>query len=185
MHALLPGRAGHVPAGGLIAGILPPRDEPGEFISLVQRAAQHPAAADLPDVIAPGERADLHEKRTFPVDLGRVHLMDDRFEKGVHSFVRVLMEVLHEPAVEAGAVQNREMRLLVRRPQIEEEIERLVQRVVGAGVRTIDLVDDDDGAESQPERAHEHVPGLRHRPFVGVHEEENRIDHREHPLHLA
>ena len=112
-------------------------------------------------------------------------MLNDRLEEGVHPVPRVGGEVPHEPAVQPRAVQDGEMRLLVARPEVDEEIERRVQGVVGAGVRAVDLVDDHDRAKTEPQGAHQHVAGLRHRPLVGVHEEQDRVDHREHPLDLA
>ena len=49
----------------------------------------------------------------------------------------------------------------------------------------VDLVDDDDRLEAELERLLRDEARLRHRPFVGVDEQQHRIDHAQHALDLA
>ena len=135
--------AGHVPAGVLIAGILPLRDEPGEFIPLVQRAAQHPAAADLPDIIAPGERADLHEKRTRPGRPWAAERSRTIVSKraSIPSCASLSRSLTNQPS-RPEPYRTGKCACSSVAPRSRKQIERLVQRVIGAGVRTIDFVDD-------------------------------------------
>ena len=74
-------------------------------------------------------------------------------------------------------VDDREIGLFIARAELQEEIERLVERLVRSRARTVDLVEDDDRAEPQPERPHQHVTGLGHGPFVRVHQQQHRIHH--------
>ncbi len=99
--------------------------------------------------------------------------------------MRFFLQVAHKPAVEARAIENREMRLFVGGAQLDKKIERLVKSKVGTGIGAVDFIDNDNRPESKPKGAHEDIPGLGHRTFVGVNEEQNRVDHREHPLYLA
>ena len=41
------------------------------------------------------------------------------------------------------------------------------------------------GRSPKPERPHEHVARLRHGALVGVHQQQHRVHHAEHPLDLA
>ena len=52
-------------------------------------------------------------------------------------------------------------------------------------VRAVNLVDHDDDAVSQLQRAGEDEAGLRHGTLRGVHQQDDAVDHLEHPLHLA
>ena len=47
------------------------------------------------------------------------------------------------------------------------------------------LIYNDYRTQAELQRAHKHVARLRHRPFVGVHEQKDGIDHRKHALDLA
>ena len=111
--------------------------------------------------------------------------LDDGLEERVHALVRVVLEVADDPAVQGRAVEHGEVGLVVVGAQLEEEVEGLVEGAVRVGVGAVDLVDDDDGAQAQAQRAHQHVAGLRHRAFVGVHQQQHRVDHGQHALDLA
>ncbi len=93
--------------------------------------------------------------------------------------------VVDDPALEGRAEDHREVGLRVGGAQFEEEVEGLVEGPLRVGLRAVDLVNDDDGAESEAQGSHEHVARLRHGPFVGIHQQKHRVDHRKHPLHLA
>ncbi len=97
----------------------------------------------------------------------------------------VLVDVVDDPALEAGAVEHREVELLVVGAQLDEEVEGLVQRARRIGVGPVGLVDDDDGPQPEAERPHEHVARLRHGALVGVDQQQHRVDHAEHALDLA
>ena len=66
-----------------------------------------------------------------------------------------------------------------------EEIEDLVDHLVGAGGGAIDLVDDEDRIQTGGERLAGHEARLRHRALHRIHHEQHRVDHRQDPLHLA
>ena len=97
----------------------------------------------------------------------------------------VLVEVVHDPALEPRAVEHRKVELLVGRGELDEQIEGLVEGARRVGVGPVRLVDDDDRPQPQTKRAHEHVAGLGHGAFVGVDQQEHRVDHAEHALDLA
>ena len=117
--------------------------------------------------------------------LGGGTSVDDGLEEGVHALVRVGVGVADDPALQGRAVDHREVGLVVGGAQFEEEVEGLVEGAVRVGVGAVDLVDHHDGAQAQAQRPHEHVAGLRHGAFVGVHQQQHRVDHGEHALHLA
>ena len=87
-----------------------------QLVADPEAACEHAAAADAADVVAPGERADLHEEGRVLVDLGRRHLLDDRLEEVVHAGVGELRSSAGErPPPSAGAPRARALRAGTRR----------------------------------------------------------------------
>ena len=186
------------------------RLDAAQLVADGQTALQHASAADAPDVVAPGERADLHEKRRVEVDLGGRHRGHDGLEQVAHAargkldahgrredaavgqvllavalLAAVLLDVVDDPALEARAVKHGKVELLVGGAQLDEQVEGRVERARRVGVGPVGLVDDHDGPQPQAQRAHEHVAGLGHGAFVGVDQQEHGVDHAEHALYLA
>ena len=85
----------------------------------------------------------------------------------------------------AGAVEDREIELLVGRVERGEEVEDLVDDFGDAGVGPVDLVDRDDRLQADLQRLADDEFGLRHRPFRGIDENDGAIDHRQDALDLA
>ena len=52
-------------------------------------------------------------------------------------------------------------------------------------VGPVDLVDDHDDPVAQLQRTAQHEAGLRHRPFGGIHQQDDAVDHLQDALHLA
>ena len=97
----------------------------------------------------------------------------------------VLLDVVDDPALEARAVEHGKVELLVGGAQLDEQVEGGVEGARRVGVGPVGLVDDHDGPQPQAQRAHEHVAGLGHGTFVGVDQQEHRVDHAEHAFDLA
>ena len=89
------------------------------------------------------------------------------------------------PAVTTGAVDHREVELVVGRAQVHEEVEDLVQHLVGAGVRAVDLVDHHQRLEAVLEGLLEDEARLRHRALEGVDQQQDGVRHRQGSLHLT
>ena len=69
--------------------------------------------------------------------------------------------------------------------EVHEQLVHLVDDLGDAGVGPVDLVDHEDHGQVAGERLAEHETGLRQRPFGGVDEQHDAVDHRERPLDLA
>ena len=69
--------------------------------------------------------------------------------------------------------------------ELDEEVEGLVEDLLDPGVRTVDLVDDDDGPEAQLQGLLEHEPGLRQGAFRSVDEQQDAVDHPQDAFDLA
>ena len=69
--------------------------------------------------------------------------------------------------------------------EFDEQVEHHRMDIADAGVRPVDLVDDDDRLEAGGERLLEHEPRLRERPFRGIHQHERAVGHLQDALDLA
>jgi hypothetical protein len=78
-----------------------------------------------------------------------------------------------------------EIKLLCRGAEFNNELQRLVHNFHRAGIRTVYLVDNDDGNLFEFERFSEHKARLRHAAFKRVNEQQNAVHHLEDALHLA
>ena len=164
--------AGDLPLALVAAGrgdVEPARRGAAQLVAHAQAALQHAAAADAADVVAPGQRADLHEEGRLLVDLRRRHVATIVSKRSFmpasassariwstarrrlradaprgRLFALVLVEVVDDPALEARAVQDGKVELFVAGPQLDEEVEGLVEGARGVGVGPVGLVHDDD-----------------------------------------
>ena len=91
----------------------------------------------------------------------------------------------HRAALSGDRRDDGKLDVVIRCFEIEEELVDLVENGLCPCVGTVDLVDDDHGGQIAGERLGQHVPGLRHRTFGGVHQQEHAVDHGERPLDLS
>ena len=155
-----------------------------DALAVVQRAREHTADTDAPDEVGVVDRADLHRDRTVDVDVRRRDVLDDRVEQRNHVHV-VVIGLVAGVAVDRAGVDDGEVELRVVGAEIEHELEHLVDDLVRAGARTVDLVDDDHRLQAMLERVLEHETGLRHRALEGVDDEQAAVGHLQDALDLA
>ena len=86
-----------------------------------------------------------------------------------------------------GAVDDREVEALgvLVVEEVQEQLVGLVDDLADAGVRAVDLVDDEDDRQLLVERLAQDEAGLGQRALGGVHEQEHPVDHLEAALDLA
>ena len=85
----------------------------------------------------------------------------------------------------AAGVDVREIGQAVVGPQLQEELEDLVEHLVGPGVGAIDLVDHHDRLQAALQGLGEHEAGLRHGAFGRIDQHQRPVGHPQHALHLA
>jgi hypothetical protein len=66
-----------------------------------------------------------------------------------------------------------------------EQVEHVVQNLIGPRIGAINLIQDHDGFQATAQRLGEHELGLRHRAFQGVHQQKAAVHHAENTLNLA
>src|SRR5471032_234052 len=152
-----------------------------DVLARFDTAARDTANADLADVGRVVQRGDLHLQRTVRIVVTRWHVLEDGFEQRGHvAFTH--FRVQRSVAVQRRSVDDREVQLLVGGAQLVEQFEGLVDGPLGARARTIDLVDDDDRLQAQRQRFTRDETGLWHRAFLGIDQQQHRVDHRQHAL---
>ncbi len=168
----------------LAAALLALAVDDGDRLARLDPAAVDPADADQADVAGVVEAGDLHLERARRIHIRRRHVLDQRLEQRVEV---ALGHVRRQPgvAVERRCEDDREFQLLVGRAQLVEQVEGLVDHPVRTRARTVDLVDHDDRPEAHRESLLGDESRLRHRAVDGVDQQQHRIDHGQHALHLA
>jgi hypothetical protein len=149
----------------------------------------HPAVDDAADdqpshVVVPVERGGPELEPVPLVELGG----GDRLEQGLEERGQGLGLVGERPLGDALArvgVEHRELELLHRRVQIDEEVVDLVEHLGGAGVLAVDLVDDHHRGEPGLERLLQHEAGLGQRPLRRIHQQQHPVHEGQGPLDLA
>ena len=129
------------------------------------------------------KRADHAERAGM--DGRRRHMLDDEVEQRAEALVLGAFRIFRHPAVAAGAVEDREVELVVGGVERGEQVEHFVDDLDMARVGPVDLVDDHDRLQADLERLADHELGLRHRAFGGVNQHDRRIHHRQDALNLA
>jgi hypothetical protein len=99
-------------------------------------------------------------------------LLEERREEGVLAVGRSAAETLARVAVE-----HRELELLFRGVEIDEQVVDLVDHLVDARVGAVDLVDYHDRRQVGLERLAQHEAGLRQRALGGIDEQHDAVDH--------
>ena len=111
--------------------------------------------------------------------------VEQRVEVLVVGHLAVARLVHRRPAGPRGAVDDRELDLLVGGVQVEEQRVGLVDDLVDPGVRAVGLVDHQHHRQLRLQRLAQHEPGLRQRALGGVDQQHDAVDHHQRPLHLA
>ena len=118
-------------------------------------------------------------------EVAAVELEDVAHEKGVaNGEVGFVFDHMSE-FVAADGVDEGKVELRLGRVQIAKEVEDLFVHFVGARVRAVDLVDDDDDRETEFETLPKNEARLGQGPFRSVDQQEGRIGHEQRPLDLS
>jgi hypothetical protein len=155
-----------------------------DALAALHAAALQPAEHDLALVVIEARHRREQLRRAVAVHVRRRDLAEDRIEQRLEGRADV-------PVVGAGRADERvrvdglELGLRLRRAEVEEQVEGLVEHVVRPRVRAVDLVHHEDRAVTALERLAQHELRLRHRAIHRVHEQEDAVDHVHHPLDLA
>ena len=116
--------------------------------------------------------------------LGRLDVLQDQVEQRVHVLALAVQRRVG-PTADARGIDMRKVQLLVAGAQVGEQVEHVVQRLVGLGCGLVDLVQHDDRAQAQGKRLGGHELGLGHRAFGRIDQQADAVDHRQDAFDLA
>ncbi len=89
------------------------------------------------------------------------------------------------PTCASRGVDDGEFDLLVVGAQVDEQAENFVHHGSSAGVRAVDFVDDQDGHQAVLEGLLHDEPGLGHRSFGRVHDQQRPVHHVQDALDFS
>ena len=130
------------------------------------------------------DRADEHLQRTFLISLRSRNVIQDRLKQGAHILLFV-REVTNSVTVTGGSKYERAVELLIRSVQIDQKLEHLINDLIRAGFRTVDLVNANDDGKIQRQGMLQNELGLRHGAFKSVNNKDNAVDHFQNALDLT
>ena len=88
-------------------------------------------------------------------------------------------------ALAGVGAEDREIELLIGGVEIDEEVVDLVENLGRAGIGAVDLVDDDDGRQSELERLGQDKTSLGQRPLGGIYQQQHTVHHLQRALDLT
>ncbi len=147
-------------------------------------SALHASDADQALIAVVVQRGDLHLERAVGVHVRGRDVLDDGLQQTGHV---ALGHAGVQPGktVQGGGEHDREVQLLVGRTQAIKQVEHLVHGPVGARAGAVHLVDHHDRLEAHREGLLGDEAGLGHWAVDCVHQQQHRVDHRQHTFDLA
>ena len=148
----------------------------GNLLILSQAAPLNAANGDAAHKLVIVDGADQHLERFIRIGLRSRNIFENCLKQGRQIRTHGVGGIGRR-AVAAGAKQHGAVQLLRRGIQVHEKLQHLVDDLVNALVRTVDLVDHHDDPVAQLQRLRENEAGLGHRTLGGVHQQNNAVDH--------
>ena len=155
----------------------------GDFHAVLEGATVHASHGDTSHVAAVVQRRDEHLGITLD-HFGLGDVLDDGVEHG-GDVVGGLLPVLAHPAFLGRTEDGGEVELVLVGVEVAHQVKDHLLYLVGAAVGLIDLVDDNDGLETELQGLLQYKSRLGHRTLKGVHQQQTAVSHVEHALYLA
>ena len=139
---------------------------------------------DAADVFVMNRVVHQELQRRVWVAFGGGEPFDERFEER-REVARFVFELPFGNPVFSNRVDVREVGLFVGGAKVAEQIEDFVEGLVGAGVASVDLVDDRDDGKVELDALRKNETRLGEGAFGRVDQEQRAVGHAERPLDLA
>ena len=144
----------------------------------------YPADADAAYIVVIVDIGEEHLGGPLQISLGSGDFVQDHFEEGGHvcsGNVRIQGGV----AIPGGAVDHRELQLVIVGPQLNEQVQHFIHHFRRAGAGPVDFVQYHQGLFPQSQSFFQHKAGLGHTAFKSVYQQQNAVYHHQHPFYLA
>src|SRR4029077_252969 len=159
-----------------------------DLIAAAQGALEDASDGDSAEVIAVIEIGDLNLQSFVRIARGRRNGVQNGLEEKSEVAGVITTGFCPLAMGDAGlgiGVDDREIELVFGGVEVDKEVVDFVEDRGGAGVGTVDLIQDDDRRELGLQGLLQHVARLRERTFAGVYQEEHAIDHAQGALDFA
>src|SRR4051812_9448383 len=156
----------------------------GDLLPGTNASLRYPADTDTTDKTRIVKRTDLHLQRRVRIGIAYRYIFQNGIKQRAHVGAR-LIQAHAGVTIERGRVYDRKIKLRFGSTELVEQIKRLVHDPVRTCARTIYFVHHYDGFESEGKRLARNKPGLRHRAFHGIDQQQHAVHHRQHALDFA
>ena len=143
----------------------------------------HAPHSDAARIIRVVERSNQHLQRPL-IRRRRRDRIDNRIEQ-VSNILRRLLPVLAHPVVFRRTIDYGEIKLLLRSVEIAHQVEDHLVNLLGAAIRFVHLIDDDDRLQANLQSLLQDEARLRHRSFKSIDQEQTAIGHIQNTLYLS
>src|SRR5207302_1989039 len=154
------------------------------FLSVVERAIKNPGDSEAAKVVAVIEVGDQNLQRGSGVAGGHGNGVEDGVEERAQIFAGLFRGERAGASLGIG-IEHGKLELLFFGVEINKEIVNFVEHFLRAGVGAVDFVDDHNGRQAGLKGFGKNVASLRQRPFAGVHQQHDAINHLESALDFA
>ena len=155
-----------------------------QFLTNAHRAALHATDGNAANIIAVVNRGYQHLQRAVGVHVRCRNVLQNGLEQRGQIFARRVRRQACR-AVAAGAVQNRAVQLLIRSVQRQQQFQNLIADVCQTGIRTINLIDNNNNLVTKLQRLFQNETGLWHRALKCIDQQDNTVNHLQDTLDLA
>ena len=146
--------------------------------------ADDTANSDAPDKRIGFQRRNHHLKRCFWVAVRARNLLNNRLHQRCEIFIVIFHAVLRN-TIACRRIDNGKIELIVIGFKLHEEFENFIIDIINTLIWFVDLVDDNNRLQALLECLAKNILRLRHRPFKGIDEKKNAVNHVQNTLDLA
>ena len=112
------------------------------------------------------------------------NIFDDCFQQQSHVHLGTF-HIFTSKSARAASVKHREEQVVLTSSKVNEEVNGLVVGVGRPSVFTVNLVNANNRLESILKSLLKYKSGLGHRPFVGVDDQQNAVNHAQNSLNFS
>ena len=155
----------------------------GDLLTISQRPTMHTTHCNTSCVATIVERRDEHLRCSLYL-LGCGNHLYNLVEQ-IGNVVSGILPLLSHPSVLGGTIDNREIELVFSGVEREHQVEHHFVDFLGAAVGFVDLVDHNNGFQTNLQCLLQHESSLRHRTFKSINQQQTAIGHVQHALNLT
>ena len=151
--------------------------------AIFNHPAMHAPYGNATRIIRVVERSNKHLQRPL-ISRRRRNCIDNCIEQ-ISNILRRLLPVLAHPVVFSRTIDYGEVQLLLRSVEIAHQVEDHLVNLLGAAIRFVHLIDDNDRLQANLQSLLQDESRLRHRSFKSIDQKQTAIGHIQNTLYLS